>query len=74
MKIANIFGMIAGVFGIVLTLMNTNLTYAEGPATGLGVANKHDNIGNVFSLLSFLFFVLTAVSAYNLYEIKRRKQ
>ncbi len=72
MRIVNIIGVLVGVTGIVLTFINTDLEYAEGPARA-GIANKHDDIGNVFSLLSFLFLILTIICAYNWYKIAKSK-
>jgi hypothetical protein len=72
MKAINILGVIIGIFGMVLTLMNVQLEYAEGPP-GIGGIYKHDNVGNVFRLLSFLFFALTAICVFNLYWIRGRR-
>jgi hypothetical protein len=72
MKAVNILGIIIGIFGMILTFMNVQLEYAEGPP-GVGGIYKHDNVGNVFRLLSFLFFALTAICVFNLFTISRRR-
>lgn len=73
MKATNIIGVFIGLSGMVLSLLNTHLGYVEGDtASNLHrIFPRHDNVGNVFTLLSILFFALTAVCAGNWYKSSR---